>query len=425
MIEETKLMLLDLVMCLSDVVDLVAPAVANHHKQVAYIAFCLGRELGFSMKQRTDLVLAGALHDIGALSLKDKIDVLRFEDNGFFKHADLSYSLLKMFEPLSGIADIVRFHHVSWSDMGKYESKGIIVPMDSHILHLADRVSVLIDKRKEILGQVSVICKKIEKQSGEMFMPEIVDAFMRLSVKENFWFQVASQSISSLLIREIRQYPNQMEIEMDAEALLGVSRLFSKIIDFRSHYTSTHSSGVAASAEALARLAGFSDQECQMMKVAGYLHDLGKLAVPTEILEKPAKLTKKEINIIRSHTFHTCNTLHSIHDFAMINTWASSHHERLSGDGYPFHIKAKDLSLGSRIMAVADVFTAITEDRPYRKGMPDEKALQVLQDMADNSLLDPGVVSLLRLHFEEINSLRIAAQKASNEDYKQFLHSPN
>lgn len=211
-------------------------------------------------------------------------------------------------------------------------------------------------------------------------------------------------------------------MKLNTGRLFNLAGMFHKIIDFRSRYTATHSSGVAASSEALARLAGFSEEERLMMKVAGYLHDLGKLAVPTEILEKPEKLTEYEFNIIRSHTFHTYRTLEPISNLDIINIWGSLHHERIDGSGYPFHMKGEELSLGSKIMAVADVFTAIVEDRPYRNGMSSDKALQIIQRMAEDSKLDPDVVQLLRLHFDEVNHSRMAAQGISAEEYQQLLH---
>jgi HD-GYP domain-containing protein (c-di-GMP phosphodiesterase class II) len=93
----------------------------------------------------------------------------------------------------------------------------------------------------------------------------------------------------------------------------------------------------------------------------------------------------------------------------------------MDGTGYPFHLKGQDLSLGSIIMAVADVFTALTEDRPYRKGMTSYGVLQILREMAENSALNSYVVSLLELHFDDINSLRASAQKTSVEEYRRFL----
>jgi HD-GYP domain-containing protein (c-di-GMP phosphodiesterase class II) len=276
---------------------------------------------------------------------------------------------------------------------------------------------VLINRQREVLGQVTGILERIEQHSGKLFMPELVNTFKSLSQKEYIWLDIASPSIGSTLLRTVR-LPT---IELDVNGLLSLAKLFSHVIDFRSRFTATHSSGVAATAELLAKLAGFSERECQMMKVAGYLHDLGKLAVPAEILEKPAKLTVAEFNVIRSHTFHTYRTLEALSDLDIINTWASFHHERLDGSGYPFHLTGQDLSSGARIMAVADTFTAITEDRPYRRGMTSDAALQVLQQMADNSALDPSIVSLLKLHFDEVDSARASAQAAAVKEYEQVL----
>ncbi len=416
MIGEMQVSLFDLVMGLSDAVDLVSPAVANHHKQVAYVAFSIGGELGLPVEEQRDLVLAGALHDIGGLSLKDRIDAMKFEIEKPHEHAELGYSLIKTFEPLSNVAKLVRFHHVPWNEGEGAHFRGKRVPIGSHILHLADRLTVLIDKRKEILGQAGTIGERIEKQSGKKFMPDLVDTFKNLAHREYFWLEVTYPSIDSILSRRVEL----ATVQLDIEDLLSLTKLISHIIDFRSRFTATHSSGVAAVAEALAKLVGFSEQECSMVKIAGYLHDLGKLSVPAEILEKPAKLTEDEFNVMRKHTFYTYRILERIGVLDDISSWASFHHERISGSGYPFHIRDQGLSLISRILAVADVFTAITEDRPYRKGMTSDEALQVLQQMVDNSALDFGVVSLLKLRFDDINCIRAAAQTTAFREYQEF-----
>jgi HD-GYP domain-containing protein (c-di-GMP phosphodiesterase class II) len=409
--------LFNLVFSLSSAIDLVSPVVVGHQKRVAYIALSIGAELGLPREQQEELLLAGALHDCGAFSLKERLDILRFDHENPHKHAELGYLLLQKFEPLSNIALLVRYHHVPWNEGRGHEFKGEKVPMGSHILHLADRIDVLINKQQEILGQVKGIVERIKEFSGKMFVPELVDAFISLSPKEYFWLSVVSLSIDSILSNRFRS----ATIELDIENLLSLAKLFSHIIDFRSRFTAVHSSGVAATAEGLARFAGFSERECKMMRIAGYLHDLGKLAVPAEILEKPAKLTEEEFNVIRSHPFYTYRILEPISGLDLINAWASLHHERMDGTGYPFHLKGQDLSLGSIIMAVADVFTALTEDRPYRKGMTSYGVLQILREMAENSALNSYVVSLLELHFDDINSLRASAQKTSVEEYRRFL----
>lgn len=197
-------------------------------------------------------------------------------------------------------------------------------------IHLADRVTVLINKQKEVLGQTRAICEKIEKLSGEMFVPELVNAFKTPEEEEFFWFDIVSPSIDSILADKIRT----KIIELYMEKLISLSSIFSKIIDYRTKCTVTHSSGVAVVARTLAKLVGFSDLECLMMEIASYLHDLGKLAVPTEILGKPAKLTDKEFNIIRKHTYYTYNILRHIDALDIIAKWASFHHESVNGSGY-------------------------------------------------------------------------------------------
>jgi HD-GYP domain-containing protein (c-di-GMP phosphodiesterase class II) len=164
-------------------------------------------------------------------------------------------------------------------------------------------------------------------------------------------------------------------------------------------------------------LAAFSEHDAKMMKIAGYLHDLGKLAVPVEILNKPSKLTKEEFQIIKSHSYYTYRILEPITGFKIINSWASFHHECLNGSGYPFHHGANDLSLGSRITAVADIFTALTEDRPYRSGMDKENVLGIIRKLVNENAIDANIVSLLELNYENVNQCRLAAQDISREEY--------
>ncbi|GMT48283.1 MAG: HD family phosphohydrolase [bacterium] len=421
MIIEPQIHLFDLIKCLSRAMDLISPAVVDHHERVAYIAFSLGAELGLSVDEQNDLILAGALHDSGALSLEERLDALEFETRNPQKHADLGYMLMRGFEPLSTAALLVRYHHVPWNNGEGAECQGNEVLRGSHILHLADRVAVLVNNQQEVLGQGAIICGRIQEQSGKMFMPQLVDVFNDLATREYFWLDVASHSISSVL----QGMASLKTVKLDMEGLLCLSNLFRQIIDFRSRFTANHSAGVAACAVALADFAGFSERECRMVKIAGHLHDLGKLAVPVEILEKEARLTAEEIKVIKSHTFYTYRILEHISALDIINAWGSFHHERIDGAGYPFHHEGRDLSLGSRIMAVADVFTAITEDRPYRKGMSRDKTTGVLRKMADDMALDSSIVSLLFRNYDETNTFRVTAQKASVKEYHRFLQQAN
>lgn len=223
-----------------------------------------------------------------------------------------------------------------------------------------------------------------------------------------------------MLDRALSKQARAITIDLDLVSLMDFARLFSHIIDFRSRFTATHSSGVAAIAEALAGLVGMSRAEGQLLRVAGYLHDLGKLAIPREILEKPAALTRSEYDLMRSHTFYTYRILETVKGLETLAAWAAYHHERLDGAGYPFHYTDDELSIHARIMAVADVFTAIKEDRPYRVGLDKDSASRLLTKMAKEGGLDQRLVDLLLENQEQLDCVRSMAEETAANAYQAF-----
>jgi len=196
--------------------------------------------------------------------------------------------------------------------------------------------------------------------------------------------------------------------------------IFGFIIDFKSPFTATHSTGVAQTAIHLSSLLGFSPTELKKIKIAAFLHDIGKIFIPSEILEKPAKLTEEEFFIMKSHVFHTYMILNSSIKDKDIVFWASYHHEKLDGSGYPFRIKADQIPLGSRIMAVADIFTALTEERPYKKSLSPPEAIKLIGDLANKNFLDRKVVYTLRKNLDTINKSKNIAQERARELYNLF-----
>jgi len=404
-----KISTYELVLSLSKAIDLVSSRLADHHVKVALISLNLCNELQLPEETTHDILLAAALHDIGALSLKDRLTLLSFETDNPHEHARIGYRLLKSYKPFFNASEIVKYHHVSWSKGDGAFFRGNPVPLGSHIIHLADRISVLLGSQRDVLIESSFLTNLIIDRRGTLFNPDVVDAFTKIAERESFWLEAASPAEISHSV-----FPSIATNESD---LLELTKLFSKTIDFRSRFTVTHSGGVAVCARNLAKLLGFSEKESLLIETAGYLHDLGKMAIPINVLEKPSALTKEENRLIRGHTYYTYRILAPLKELATINTWASYHHERLDGLGYPFRLKADQLSLGSRIISAADIFTAILEDRPYRPGMPQEKALRLLKNMRDEKALDPNIVSLIVSNFDALDAARMEAQKESFREY--------
>ncbi len=405
-----------LVSSLANTFDMMSPVVSEHCQRVAYLAFRLGEELGLPRRELRDIAVAGALHDIGAFSLGERLELLAFEERNPGKHALAGFLLLSDVPLFSRPAFLVKFHHLPWNHGEGGFQDGRAVPRGSHILHLADRVAARITGGPEVLGQVGGICKAIRKNKGTRFVPEHVEAMLRLAERDYVWLDIAFRTTETAL----RDSMGKWTVAMDAAGMLALSRLICRIIDFKSPFTAAHSSGVAATGKALARLAGFSPRKRGMFEIAAYLHDLGKLAIPSEILEKPARLSTKEWHVMRTHVYYTHRILSPIPAFREITSWGALHQERLNGTGYPFHYGADHIPLGARIMAVADVFTAVTEDRPYRKGMGKDAAIRELRGTVARGELDGSLVGLLEKHFDDIDLLRAASQARAVQEYERF-----
>jgi HD-GYP domain-containing protein (c-di-GMP phosphodiesterase class II) len=406
----------DLVTSVARVVDMMSPAIGNHHMRVAYLAYRIGEQIGIPVEERHELVMAGALHDVGAFSLQERLDLLEFEDSQPGEHCMAGYLLLKDFDPFASVAKLIKSHHTPWKDGKGAVKQGEPVLPGSHIIHLADRVVVKIGEDEAVLGQVRGICEAVTKSKHDVFVPEYVDAVLRLSKRDHIWLEVTSDCIESILRKSVGSETN----ELDVDALIDFSRLICRLVDFKSEYTATHSTGVAATAVAMSELVGFSREEKKFMEIAAYFHDLGKMAIPSEILEKPGRLSDVEWGIMRSHVNYTHEILEPIDIFGVISSWSALHQERLDGTGYPFGYKAKQLPLGSRIMGVADVFAALTENRPYREGMDKKEAMKVLRSLANHGKLDKSLVNIALENFDEMNEIRELAQEGARHQYTEF-----
>ena len=412
-----KFELYDFLLCLASAVDLVDPKLHNHHQQVAYLSFRLAQQMGLTAKDQRAVLMQGLLHDIGALTLRERVTAADIEEGPLINiHAIRSARLLMQCGHLVPLAAGVKYHHIPWDHRAGLRFRGCTVPLNSHILHVADRVCIRFGNAGNSLAAVPDIMAAAHERENTEFSPAILKALDELADKEYIWLELSSTNPLHFLPNTIQHIG-----QLDLDEALEVSLLFSHVIDFRSRFTATHSAGVANTAQKLAQLAGMSENESKMMLIAGYLHDLGKLAIPEMVLEKPGKLDNLEISIVRSHTFHTFQLLSMIRGFEQINQWASFHHERLNGKGYPFHLKEEQIPLGSRIMAVADVFTAIAEDRPYRLGMSREEIIRVLRSMVDSRALCKSVVNIVVENIDELIGHCHTMQARATEDYDRFF----
>lgn len=405
---DLQIPIINMVLSLSGAIDLIDRSLTNHHKRVTYIAFSIAKQLNFSDRELKDIVLASLLHDCGAVNVSERNSLFEFDYGNSsiqrHSHGYKGWFILSDSEELKVAAEIIKFHHVFWEEQDEGYLHTDEIPIASHVLHLADRIDILINRNKEILDQRKFILNQVERCKGTMFMPEVVEAFEALAPKPYFWFDIVNPYIDELIKNEMSSYL----VTLNNKNLLEFANVAHRIIDFRSKFTATHSIGVATSASSLASKLGFSKEDCELMHCAGLMHDLGKLAISERILEKPGPLDKHEYNIIKTHTYHTYRIIDSIPGLGKVRNWAAFHHEKLDGSGYPFRLKADELDLGSRILAISDMFTALTEERPYRRALSVNAAIDIIMNTKG---LDPDVKDCLYKNLEEINEIRRVSQE--------------
>lgn len=409
----------NLLLSLSEAMDLASPLMAQHQQRTAFIAWEIAKAAHLSEELIGNIFVAGLLHDIGSFSVEEKLALIKFETHDPDPHCIRGAILLEKVPYFSHVATLVRFHHKEWQDWD--EPLDTYHVLGSQIILLADYVERLVNRDEYILHQNERIITEITSKSGEFFHSDLVDAYVATAAREDFWLDLASSRLYSILLHD---GPSR-KMEVDILAISSITELFKSIIDFKSRFTATHSSGVAACAEILSKMFGLTDREIQLIKVAGDLHDLGKLVVPESILEKESGLIREEFAVVKSHTYFTYSLLSRIRGLEEIAEWAAFHHEKLDGSGYPFHCVAGELSTEARIMAVADVFTAIAEDRPYRKGMSRNEIIRILKQFSDRQLLDTKIVNLLLNNYDDVFSYVAEIQTNALQFYKkQFAFPP-
>ncbi len=397
MLQELTVKVNNFLLSLSDSIDMASPLIAAHQIRTAFIAWRIASEAGLPKEKIERVYLTALLHDIGALSLEEKQNLHLGYENDPDIHCILGESLFESSSLLRPSARIVRYHHLDWNECNEtIESDGII---EAQILHLSDEIERLIRRKEFILHQVDAINEQVASFAGEKIHADIVDVFMQFSHCEDFWLDLSSSRLYSILLHN---GPFRLS-EIGYNKISSIASTFRHIIDFKSRFTASHSTGVAECAVVLSKYFGLTDIEIEQMRIAGYFHDLGKLAIPNAVLDKPGKLSKEEFAIIKQHAYFTYTFLDTIGGLDQIAKWAAFHHEKLDGSGYPFHITADKIGIGSRIMAAADVFTALIEDRPYRDGMNREKTEAILSSEAQKGSLDKNIVSIILDNWDEIH----------------------
>lgn len=287
-----------------------------------------------------------------------------------------------------GVANGVYFLDEHFNGKGRPTgAAGEAIPIYARIALLAQVIDVFhtADGRQAAL-------KEVRARSGQWFDPRLVQSFEAVAQSEQFWSTLASPDVDAAVLT---LEPAGHEVPVDDDYLDDIAAAFGKVVDSKSPYTSGHSERVALYTDMIAEALGLSPERRRWLKRGALLHDVGKLGVSNSVLDKAGALDKAEWEAVRQHAAFTETILSRIGAFSELALIAAAHHERLDGNGYPRGLTASDIRVETRIITTADIFDAITAERPYRGAIPIPKALDMMAQTVGTAL-DPACFDALK-----------------------------
>lgn len=355
-------------------------------------------------EQRKTLSILALLHDVGAYRTEEIQNMIHFETGNVWAHSIYGYLFLREFTPLGDWAKVVLYHHADYRDTLEEPEW---VRHYAQMLYVADRAVVWHD---EVQHPSQELWEHLDRKKNTAFAPDVV----------------------SLLREADRQYHTMARLDsavhlgnvMDCHSITAEEAraylvMVAHTIDFRSHVTVAHTMSVMEIGARLAETMGLPPSTRGQIYYGGLLHDLGKISTPLAILEKPGRLTKEEAAIMREHVTVSGQIIDGCVEEAVARI-ASRHHEKLDGSGYPLGLSGEELTLPERILAVADIVSALCMSRSYKEAFPKERCLSILRDMEQKGQLDTRVVDTMGAYFDEILSKTNEACQPYLEAYERI-----
>lgn len=257
-----------------------------------------------------------------------------------------------------------------WDGSGlPFGHRGVQIPLLARICAVAQTLDAFATEH----GAESAM-RMLRGRRGTWFDPDLVRAAQSLHVSGRLWTHCQARNVEATRAEVLRLDPG-VSSPLTSERVDRICEAFGNVVDAKSPFTYHHSLGVTEVAVAIATEMELATERISLIRRAAFLHDIGKVAVPNRILDKRGKLDAREWAIVTRHPKISGSILERVRAFRELASLAAEHHERLDGSGYPYGLKAEQLSTESRVIALADCYAAMAEDRPYRPGLDPQDIL--------------------------------------------------
>ena len=378
---------------LSYALDLAEGRYFSHSKHVAYTSLMIGKTMKMTKVELSELYYTALLHDIGAGNNYD-----------IKEHAEKGAKIVRNLLLSSESVEAIRYHHEFNDGSGSYGLIGDEIPLMSRIIVIANLLDIKIQECKIQLEKTldyeihDKIINYLQSLTGYVDY-EILNTLISIIEKPYFLLSYVNIRFDDILRHTSKHL---LDENYGFSVVKKYAEAFSEIIDQRNPFTYNHSVGLASLTQVVSDALGYDDAVKEELYIASLLHDIGKLAVDNDIINKNGKLTKEERYSINKHTYYTRFVLTHITGFEHITKWASNHHERLDGSGYPFGFTAKELDEQDRLLAILDIYQALTEERPYRIAFSKEKVYSILEDDVSKGKIDGKLLKKIKPILESV-----------------------
>jgi HD-GYP domain-containing protein (c-di-GMP phosphodiesterase class II) len=362
-------------------------ASTHHGKRIASLCAAMGRYLGMDDAAVMGLTTCALFHD-NALTeyiFSEREDGIH--DPAMKLHCEIGQNNVDTLQIHNNIRGLVLYHHERADGAGPYKKKTGQYPMGAEIIHIADSIDVANHLQKLPVARLPEIREFIAENTGLDYTDRAADAMLNV-LDEEMLLSLRDDRV----IETANRFMPPWTVNVEEELIMNLAGFVSRIIDYKSVFTRRHSTQIANKAWLMGGYYGYDSTLRTEVYLAAAFHDIGKLATPVLILEKPGKLTDEEFRIIQEHTRFTYELLKDINGFEQICDWASNHHEKLDGTGYSFKKTADGLDFNSRLIACLDVYQAVSEERPYHPSRDHAATMEILFRMADTGSLDSSIV---------------------------------
>ena len=359
----------------------------DHGSRVGYLVAKMLEAKGVSEREILKGYLIGLLHDVGAYKTEEIDKLIQFETKNVCEHSIYGYLILELSEIMGDMAEVILYHHTPWNKIiGLSPEKKEM----ANLIFLADRVEIYVRNKHEAID-IELLKKH------QFYSEENLELFVNADQK----YDLQKRLMDGSFINDTEKY--LYRAEFSEEELKKWIRMVAFLIDFRSESTVTHTITMVSASVAIAKKMGLSKQQLDEVYTGAYIHDLGKIAIPVEILEKPGKLTFDEMEVMKTHILLTGNIIRG-HVSDNVYKIAMRHHEKVNGKGYPYGIEAEDMTLAEKIVAVADIYSALSGKRSYKEKFDKEKIISIMEQLAEQCQNDKEVIQVLVDNFDEITN---------------------